>query len=63
MVACAITQEAEEKELPQVWGQAGQHNQVPGCQGYTVSLYLSLKQNKTDLTKNININKKNCVKF
>lgn len=60
MVAHTSTEEAEARELPQAWGQAGQHKQVPGCQCYTVSL--SLKQNNTNLTKNSNISKKNSMK-
>lgn len=62
MVVRTSTEEAEAMELPQAWGQAGQHKQVPGCQGYIVSLSLPLKQNKTNLTKNITISKKNSMK-
>lgn len=49
MVARTSTEEAEARELPQAWGQAGQHKQVQGCQRYTVNLSLSqAKQNKFD---------------
>lgn len=49
MVVRSSTEEAEAMELPQAWGQAGQQKQVPGCQGYIVSLSPSqAKQNKFD---------------
>lgn len=45
MMARTSTEEAEAMELPQAWGQAGQHKQVPGSRA---TLWVFLSQNKFD---------------